>query len=153
MPPLSSSVIRHKLLTALLVSCAGLCVTALAVRSRAARVSTTQAQEHAAQQSQAASPRLEAELVVLGPNGFEPVSVTRPAGQFLLAVDNRSGIGDASLRLDREAGERLREVRVPKATPDWNTVVDLTPGTYVLTEADHPSWSCRITITPPGQTR
>ncbi len=90
---------------------------------------------------------VETELITLRRNGFEPSEIKRPAGQFILMVENRGG-GAANLRLLREAGERLHEVRSTREQPDWNELEDLPPGRYVLTEADHPSWSCRITVTP-----
>jgi hypothetical protein len=41
-------------------------------------------------------------------------------------------------------------VRVPRDTKgrrEWRQLVTLPPGSYALTEADHPGWVCRITIT------
>lgn len=100
----------------------------------------------AAQALPAAAP-LEAELIVIRPSGFEPSQITRPAGRFILAVENRSGLDEVDLRLDRDDGDRLQQVRVPRSKLDWSGVVDPPPGTYVLTEANHSDWSCRITIT------
>ena len=91
---------------------------------------------------------VEAELLTVRPYGFEPSQITRPAGQFLLAIDNRSQIGDLSLQVDRVAGARLRQVRLRKGRPDDSNLLDLPPGQYLLTEADHPEWACKITITP-----
>lgn len=88
------------------------------------------------------------ELITVQPGGFEPKEITRPAGPFLLLVDNRSGIPDLALQLDHEAGNRLRAVRVARHKLDWQEKFDLAPGTYTLTEASNPGWACRITITP-----
>jgi len=90
---------------------------------------------------------IEAELVTVTPHGFEPQQLTRPPGPFLLMLDNRSGLGQVNLHLSREAGAQLREVPVPREQPDWSEVIALPPGRYVLTEADHPRWLCRLTIT------
>jgi hypothetical protein len=87
------------------------------------------------------------ELITARPGGFEPKEITRPSGPFLLLVDNRSGIPDLILQLDHQAGSRLRAVRVAKHKLDWQEKFDLAPGTYILTEANNPDWSCRITIT------
>jgi len=81
------------------------------------------------------------------PRGFEPTEITRPAGRFILVVNNRSWLEEIELRLEREDGNRVREVRRHKNKPDWRDVVDLPPGQYVLKEANHPDWACRITIT------
>ena len=98
---------------------------------------------------QALTARLEAELITITPGGFEPGEITRPAGRFLLAIDNRSGLEDISLSLVRAAGSKLREQRVSRSKASWREVVDLTPGTFALTEANHPGWICRITISTP----
>jgi len=93
-------------------------------------------------------PRLEAELITLTPRGFEPSQITRPQGQFLLAVDNRSGLYEVTFRLDRETGNRLHEMSLPTGMLKWRNLVNLPPGNYLLTEARDPQKSCRITITP-----
>jgi hypothetical protein len=89
----------------------------------------------------------EAELITITPHGFEPREITRPQGRFLLLIDNRSGVAATALALTSEAGMRTHEMRVPREEPNWSEVVELPPGQYVLTEASHPRWSCRITIT------
>ena len=100
------------------------------------------------QQTNSAEERLEAELVVVGPNGFEPAEITRPAGQFLLIVDNRSGLEQVQVRVERVTGrERLHDVGLSKEEFTWNTLLRLPPGDYVLTEASHPDWVCRLTLT------
>src|SRR5262245_5308527 len=91
--------------------------------------------------------RIGRELITIHPFGFEPAEITRSARPFLLEVQNRSGLREVSLRLDREAGNRLREVKVPRKELDWRAIQDLPPGRYLLTEEKHPAWLCRITIT------
>lgn len=91
--------------------------------------------------------RVETEVLTIRPTGFEPSELTRPQGRFLLAVNNRSGLAEVNLRLDRVAGNRLREVRVPRNKLDWREFVELPPGRYLLTEAGQPNWVCSITIT------
>ncbi len=92
--------------------------------------------------------QVESEIITIRATGFEPSEIRRPKGEFYLAVDNLSGMSEVNLRLDRENGAgRLHEVRVPRQKRDWRQSVDLPPGTYLLTEADHPDWVCRIIIT------
>ena len=93
------------------------------------------------------SANIEAEVVTIQPTGFEPREITRPKGLFLLAVENRSGLRTIQLRLDREAGNRLRDLHIPGNRHDWKDGLDLPPGRYVLSEAYHPDWSCVLTIT------
>jgi hypothetical protein len=94
--------------------------------------------------------RLEVELITFNQRGFSPAEITRPAGRFVLAIDNRGGTRDVEFRLEDEAGGRLREVRLPARKRNWSEGVDLHPGRYQLTEANYPGARCLITITPPG---
>lgn len=100
-------------------------------------------------QNDSAKDRLEGEIVSAQPNGFEPNQITRPAGEFLLMVDNRTGLDQLQVRLERVVGkERLDDIGLTKRAYSWNTVLKLPPGEYILTEASHPEWVCRITLTP-----
>lgn len=91
---------------------------------------------------------VETELITVGPDGFEPSEFTRPKGRVYLVVDNMTDLPALDLRLAREAGNSLHEVRVPRGQADWTELLDLTPGTYVLRETTHPDWTCRLVITP-----
>ena len=90
---------------------------------------------------------LEGEVITIFPTGFNPSEITRPAGPFFLAVHNRSGIFQTSLRVESPAGSTVIEAQLPPDQLDWNGVVTLPPGTYVLTELNQ-GWTCHITITP-----
>lgn len=92
-------------------------------------------------------PRAETEVVTLKPFGFEPGEITRPQGRFILKVNNRSGLEEMHVRLQREAGQSEREAKVHRKRLDWSDELNLPPGRYVLRVADHPQWACRITIT------
>ena len=92
--------------------------------------------------------RIEAVIVTLKPTGFEPKELTRPRGLFLLMVDNRSNNPNLLFQLNRENGKREHEQKTRAGGKlDWNKPLDLPPGRYLLTEADHPEWVCQITIT------
>jgi hypothetical protein len=92
------------------------------------------------------SERVESELITILPSGFQPTEITRPPGRFLLAVENRSGISAVVFQLDAEPGNRIFQVSRTWERADWNEVLHLPPGRYVLTEASHPEWQCVITI-------
>ncbi len=92
---------------------------------------------------------MEAELITILPTGFEPAEIRRPAGKFLLAIDNRSGLAEVNLRLVRVNGRAVHELRIRREKPDLRKVVDLEPGSYRLSEANHPDWIGRLTITEP----
>jgi hypothetical protein len=91
--------------------------------------------------------RVEAEMLVLGSNGFQPKEITRPAGRFLLAVQNHSSEEEISLVLKQESGASARDIRMSKRQSKLKDVLQLPPGRYVLVETNHPEWSCTITIT------
>jgi hypothetical protein len=86
-------------------------------------------------------------LITITPGGFDTAQITAPAVPFFLLVENRSGLDEVSLRLDRVAGARLRQVTVAQEQLDWSDLLDLSPGEYVVSEGSHPSWICHITIT------
>jgi hypothetical protein len=136
--------------TALLT--AALVITTFAFSARGwlakpASTETTRGETQTQTQAESARIRIETELVTIRRHGFEPQEITRPADPFVLAVENRSGLEEVTLRLDRVAGNRLKEVNVPRRKLDWGGAFDLPPGRYVLTEANHSDWVCSITIT------
>lgn len=92
-------------------------------------------------------PRVEPLRVTLRPTGFDPSTLTASHGHVLLAVDDLSGLDDVELRLEREAGGRLREVKAGRGAAKWRDVFKLTPGDYVLSVGGRPGWDCRITVT------
>jgi hypothetical protein len=92
-----------------------------------------------------------AHMLVLRPNGFEPAEVSWPKGRFFLAIDNHTGVNNINLLLDREVGGRVKEINLKMRKQRAAGIYDLPPGNYVLTEANHPLWSCRITITPQNE--
>jgi hypothetical protein len=92
---------------------------------------------------------LDAQRITLRPTGFEPAEVMRPAGRFLLAINDRSGRPDTVFILMRETGERLKEMRL-RETPrknEWREVVNLPPGRYVLLDAADREHVCHILLT------
>jgi hypothetical protein len=92
-------------------------------------------------------PQAEFLPVMLRSGGFVPREISRPAGEYVLSVNNQSRLAEVNLRLARENGERVHEAKVLRRKPYWRQLVRLTPGTYLITEASHPDWVCRITVT------
>ncbi|MDX6501078.1 MAG: hypothetical protein QOG23_4338 [Blastocatellia bacterium] len=88
----------------------------------------------------------EVEQIDLRLSGFEPSEITRPSGRFLLGVNNRTGLTELSLTLVHESGRSAVSKRLSRVKT-WREVLDLHPGRYVLREATHRDWLCRITIT------
>ncbi len=94
----------------------------------------------------AGSENVEAELITILPNGFEPGELVRPAGSFVLMFDNQSGLQPLDLRLERAGMPRITELRLRRKT-DSTTILNLPQGEYQVTEANHPEWSLKLTLT------
>lgn len=77
-------------------------------------------------------------------NGFTPSELQHAPGRFAIAVENRTLSGEYTLRLKAEDGTVVSELQVQKGSSAWT--VNLQTGTYTLTEADHPQWTCRIVV-------
>ena len=90
----------------------------------------------------------EIELITLRPAGFEPSEITRSKGAFVLFLDDRTGKENSSLVLQRLNGERLRAINLERKKPNWNEVLNLTPGTYILQDGNNAESRCQITILP-----
>lgn len=114
------------------------------------KISARKANEVAApsQQQPRSNNELEAEIVTATPTGFEPSDISRPQGRFLLAVDNRSGLGDLDLYLERQTGGRVNVVLGRKGKLAWRQELDLPPGQYILRAANDESWQCNLTLSP-----
>ena len=84
--------------------------------------------------------------LLLRSNGFDPAEVRPPSHRFLLSIDNRSGVNDLTLRLNRADGTQVRELHVSGAGGDWSETIDLSAGTYTLSEANHSAWLCTIIV-------
>lgn len=91
--------------------------------------------------------RVEAEVITIRPTGFEPGEIVRPKGRVLLVINNSAGLGEVVLQLERESGAKIQRVRASRRKQNFRKVIEFTPGSYTLTEANHPGWVCRITIT------
>jgi len=103
---------------------------------------------------QSSQPRTPVISIAVGPGGFRPsaVSVKGSGGYVYLCVFNRAVRSTLEFRLDQQpttaggASTRLQDVNVPLAVQDWRPWLYLNAGTYLLTEANHPTWTCTITI-------
>lgn len=143
----------HRLTITVVISVTLVVVAAFAMRARTRRgpiskLTSTEELDRRASALPATSQteRVESELITISPSGFQPAEITRPPGRFLLAVENRSGLSAIDFRLDAERGNRVFQVNRTWERADWNELLNLAPGRYVLTEASHPEWQCVITI-------
>lgn len=74
----------------------------------------------------------------MSPRGFDPAEVRWPKGRIFLTVNNLSNVSELVLRLDRKVGGRVKEMNLRSKKERSAGVLDLTPGDYLLTEANHP---------------
>jgi hypothetical protein len=88
--------------------------------------------------------------IAISPRGFDSKVITLPHAPFFLLVENRSGVGGVSFRVDRIDGAsgNVRSKDVSREELDWSDFFDLPPGNYLLSETGHPDWQCRITVNP-----
>lgn len=136
----------------MLIVATGLAVSGrwlLHTRAKQMPLSSNLAVASAMQAKPKETPKIEVELVTLRPRGFDPATITRPKGPFMLAIENRSGTGHISFQFDKDVGKKLKPVTPKKSV--WADVIDPNPGTYVLTETTHPNWSLTLIITPPNK--
>jgi hypothetical protein len=84
--------------------------------------------------------------LILSSSGFAPAHIAPSSGRFLISVDNRTGLKELVLKLSDKNGKQLRELRVSGGPGDWNELIELDGGKYILSEAHHPKWTCQIVI-------
>lgn len=99
-------------------------------------------------QSQEAGPEVKLVLLALVPEGFDTREMQLEPGEYLFIIGNRTALRDVSIRLEREGRERLAEAVVGGRRTDLKKRLRLTPGNYVVTAADNPEWTCRISVGP-----
>ena len=78
--------------------------------------------------------------------GFIPAETEITAGKYTLLLQNRSGGKDLKFTLERENQGRV--AASPEHHRDWSAKLQLAPGTYILSEVDHPEWKAVIRVTP-----
>lgn len=96
--------------------------------------------------------QVQAVRITIRPTGFEPNEITYPARPFLLAIDNQSGLDQISLQLEQVVAvgppQSVHNTVLSLRKSRKREITNLPPGQYVLKEANHPTWLCRITINP-----
>src|SRR6058998_3572713 len=95
---------------------------------------------------QAGASRLQTERITVRPYGFDPQRINRPVGPFLLAIDDRSGLNQLTLYIERSLGNKLKDIQILRRRPEYREIIDLSYGDYSLKETNHPAWVCVITI-------
>jgi len=72
-----------------------------------------------------------------------------------MVVHNQSTARHLQLSLGETGGNgvltvtnKVRDIDLPQSKVSSKEMYVLTPGTYLLTEASHPAWNCKIIVTP-----
>ena len=84
--------------------------------------------------------------LILNASGFASREVRPQSKKFLLSLDNRTDAKELTLRMARNDGVQIREIKVPGGRGDWSELFELQPGTYTFSEVNHPDWSCAIVV-------
>lgn len=84
--------------------------------------------------------------LMLTAKGFAPAEVRPQGKKFLLSLDNRTDAKELTLRMVRNDGVQIREIRVPGGGGDWSELFELQPGNYTFSEVNHSNWTCTIVI-------
>lgn len=90
--------------------------------------------------------RPEGVLIVLKPTGFEPAEMIYPHRPFNLMVQNLSGEANLSFKFDGKFADSRKTKRAPRRRA-FGGLVDLPPGTYKVSEENHPQWVFTLVIT------
>lgn len=85
--------------------------------------------------------------LTLRARGFEVKEMIIPAGDYLVVIENATGLDRFGVRVARGNGERLHQVRLPPLKKEWRQTINFTPGDYRVSEIDHRDWTCRIKVT------
>lgn len=81
------------------------------------------------------------------PHGFEPRIIEHKPGPVAIVVVNRSRQKMTSFRLDDNTkGKRMHDFVISSTQNEWQEVVTLTAGTYVLSEANSPGYSAILIV-------
>lgn len=89
---------------------------------------------------------LQVEQLKITKFGFQPSEIKRAAKPFLFAID--SSVGEVHLRLNNAVGTLVRQRSMAPEKRRLREMYDLAPGDYVLTDDNHPDWTCTISIAP-----
>lgn len=166
---ITSGIIRRRAIAftvAALLCCAGVAIAVRAYNTKATESGVSSSLAGVSSSPRAAAPvafapveapavvlaqgeSLQAKLVSLTPRGFDPEELLTSKGQFILDVENLTGLPEVLLSLETMSKEKIQTKNLLKGTITWAKAFSLQPGSYILTEANHPEWKCTITVTAP----
>lgn len=119
----------------------------LSEAQRPVSLASSAPQQIVARTSEAKAPRGVIQLL-LRPEGFDSKTLAVAKGRYILILQNRTGLENLALQVSRVVGngEKPKDVMFDaKKRYRIDSLIDLTPGDYVVTVQGHPEWVCRIT--------
>lgn len=138
---------KKPLWATLVVLCAGIAAFVVVGAGRdAVRNSTWQQSDLALGRQAVYQDPIEEVSLMLTSSGFAPAELRPHGKKFLLSLDNRTDVKELTLRVARNDGVQIREIRVPGGGGDWSELFELQPGTYTFSEVNHANWTCTIVI-------
>lgn len=91
-------------------------------------------------------PGIELATTNLQQSGFRPASINRVAASLLLLVHNQSTLPQVAFTVERlRAGQRT-VVPVRTKVRSRLQLLELPPGSYIMTAVSNPTWVCRINV-------
>ncbi len=79
-------------------------------------------------------------------DGFDRKAVAVSDHQFFLIVRNATGIGELAYHIVPATGAALSDFLLHSNNPRSAALMNLSTGTYTITEANHPAWVCTLTV-------
>lgn len=90
-------------------------------------------------------------VIYLKPYGLEPKTLSIPKGDVYLVLDNKSGARNISMLINQDipnaVAAKVQDLPTKQGNLTTGQVVTMLPGTYVITEANHPNWKTKLTVT------
>lgn len=80
------------------------------------------------------------------PHRMEPTAVTVKSGSLKIIVQNSSTAPNVRVALHEVHGKQLKTVSMASGQRHSVETYFLEPGSYMLSEANHPEWRCTITV-------
>jgi len=114
-----------------------------------ARVATGPSDPIVPQDRRPASPApdsMQVETLTLTPRGFQPTEIERPAGKFLLGIDNHIRPEEFSFEIVQDDGHTVRQLKLQKGELRLRKLLNLQAGRYVIREVNHPEWNCSFVL-------
>jgi len=122
--------------------------THLTQAQRPASLASTAPRQIAARTSEEANAPQGVIQLLLRPEGFDSKTLAIAKGSYILILLNRTGLENLALQVSRVVGngEKPKDI-IFDANKKYriDSLIDLTPGDYVVTVQEHPEWVCRIT--------